>query len=540
MKKILIFGFVLIIILPSVLKLIYQGWNIKMDVPLKGYSDSISEPDFSYKSFVSGEFQSNYTAWTEENLLPRGIFTKTYASLQYNLFHQGNRVIGKNNDIFEEGYIFAEYALTDTFDISVPETKQGYDNYVDELIMLQKKLEKFDKSLYFYVAANKAEFDSENVPDKYKAMHSEDSINIIDYLRSRMEQTSIPYRFCADIKDELEYPPFYSTGIHWSRTYEQRVTQKIISDLSENTGKNYRNIVITGINESNTPFGRDSDVYDLLNVWNKNNTKYYEYSVEQEHKDSYDKMKILLWGDSFAEGLWNDITYDCPNDSIYYINYSLYVREPGGNLVPFNGVWENVDMQRYLDNSDVVILGCTEHNLATFSCGFVQYLNQFLDTYVPNVSESIYCIKQPITVQDNFSTVDISALNGIYAREGLNDYLWMLSSGEIRAAMQLLGDSDLQIVLGVPSEVFIEDPTADTVNIYINGNLVHSGSYTLDNVSENVNIVISRDELLKLSNNEDYFTLDVEASKTFNVHDLGLGEDSRDLALRLYYIGGAN
>ena len=182
-------------------------------------------------------------------------------------------------------------------------------SYIYQLESVQKKLEKYDKKLYIYIAPSKADFEYNDILNKYKKIQDQEIIKPVDFFEQEIRHTDLKYKVCKDEKDNLEYPAFYTTGIHWSRTFEQTISQQIVDELSKITGKNYRKIILGNVVESDKPYWRDADVYDLLNVWNNiKNTTYYEFEEEREEKESYDKMKILIQGDSFGQGLIHDIS----------------------------------------------------------------------------------------------------------------------------------------------------------------------------------------------------------------------------------------
>lgn len=387
-KKALCASFFVVLFMPALLGILAVMFKkINFDVKLKGYTDAINRPNLTWESYASGDFQKDCASWFESKLKPRGIIIKTYSTIKYNLFNLGNEVIGKNDDIFQENYITTEYALGSMYDMANADSSAMVDEYVAVLAETCKKLETVGKTLYVYVGANKAEFDSENVPRKYRDLKPEDSINITEYFRAGLSQTAVPYKICSDLKTELVYPAYYPTGIHWSRTFEQTVSSQIITELSNITGKNYRDLILGNVRESKEPFWRDADVFNLLNVWNKLDCTYYEYEIEKDNADVYDKMRFLIAGDSFALGLRTDILATYPDEEVYIIQYDQYIQMPDGSRNEINHNWEELDMQYYLDNTDVIILGFTEPNIVRCSEGFIQYLDAFLDIYQPCVME---------------------------------------------------------------------------------------------------------------------------------------------------------
>ena len=107
LKKMVIVLFLTVLYLPFVLGLASKAGTWACDVPLKGFTDSTEKPAFSADSFLKGEFQKNFTKWYEASFKPRGVITKTYATIRYHCFNLGNRFIGYNKDIYDMGYINA-------------------------------------------------------------------------------------------------------------------------------------------------------------------------------------------------------------------------------------------------------------------------------------------------------------------------------------------------------------------------------------------------------------------------------------------------
>ena len=244
MKKLIIGAFLVLLYLPVGLAFIADHSSFPCDVPLKGYTDAAEKPKLTASAFWDGSYQSGYTAWYEANLKPRGVLTKTYATIQYNCFNLGNRPIGKNGDIFEQAYINSELCIDGWADYSEPEPWLEMSEYVNKLQTCQKKLEGFGKYLYVYVAPSKADFHYDNIPDQYTALANEDAIRGVDAFRQLLSGTDVPYLICADFKDRLRYPAFYYSGIHWSRTFEQETSAYLVKEFARITGKKYRNICL--------------------------------------------------------------------------------------------------------------------------------------------------------------------------------------------------------------------------------------------------------------------------------------------------------
>lgn len=379
----MVFLFILILYCPTILQGIGSLWKVKTDVTLLGFTDSAVKPELSAASYWEGTFQNDYSVWYENQLPLRGVYTKTYNTLRFMIFHLGNRPIGKDDFIFETSYLNAELAIGG-YDYSIAENIDNMKDMVEHMSSVNEKLDESGKKLYVYIAPSKANIYPDNMPMEYVRLSQEDAVRAVDLFRELISQTSVPFYICSDMKEDLEYPAFYSTGIHWSRTYEQLATQHIINDLSGITKRNYRNIVITGVENSKMPFWRDTDVYDLLNVWTYPSIDYYQYSVMAQTGTDYEPLKMILFGDSFADGLQRDIYDNLQEDKIYLINRNNTVIDVDGNYILINQDWNNIDWKAYLDDSDVVVVEMTEPEIVNYTYGFIKYLDSYLDTYIPS------------------------------------------------------------------------------------------------------------------------------------------------------------
>lgn len=528
-SKAFILIFLGVLYLPMILSFISKTSQYSCDVPLAGYGDITVEPKFTIDSFFNGGFQGNYSAWYESNLKPRGVLTKTYATIQYNCFNLGNRVIGYNKDIFEAPYINSKLCINGYADFSKPENRKAMEGYIEKLELLQKKLAKFDKYLYVYIAPSKADFHFENIPQKYKDISESGAVSAMEAFSDLIEQSDIPHLICTKEQYDSRYPAFYRSGIHWSRTYEQQTSVQIIDELSKITGKNYRNIILGNVQKSHVPFWRDADVYDLLNVWNPLNGTYYEYIAEREDVESYDKIRVLMQGSSFSMGVRKSILDTYPHADVIYINRNTYFEDRIGNIVPIES-WETFDVSAFLDCSDVVMIETIEHEIAYYSHGFVDYLIDFLDNYEPGNGGRRYVE----TVDCNFNDAwQSDSLNGVYGNE--SGFVWASDYCEFILENPQIADTGLELELCVPPYVFATNGDPDVVDVYVNGKKMLSQSF---NEEWEGSLYIPPQRLSEAVEGS-RCDIEVYCSKYFIPSQLGMNDDNRSLAIQIKYVGSA-
>ena len=526
MKKVIVWVFLAVIFAPAMLGLTGKLVGARFDVELRGYTDSVEKPELSVGTFLDGTFQKGYGAWMEENMPLRGVFTKTYNTIRYEGFNLGREIVGGHGSIFEVPYVKAELALGE-YDYSDPARAQRMGDVVDHMASVDRKLRAVGKHLYVYIPPIKANLYPEDIPRNYAALAQPGGIRAVDIFRERISATDVPYLICADMKDSLEYPAFYPTGIHWSRTYEQLASQRVVNDLSALSGEAYQNIEITGVEKSKTPFWRDADVFNLLNVWTSQDVDYYEYTTQAAEEGPVPELDILLMGDSFGMGLCRDIGDRFMDASIWYLNRNNYLSGPDGKQQLLEKNWENLDLQACLDRVDFVVLEILETELIYDTYGFIDYLDAYLDHYVPTPKSDYY----PSCLDANRAeTWNVGQTRRVYNRE--NGFAWIQPSCRIPLRSESISDNGLEIDFSV-HEYTVESGEPQQVEVAVNGTVVCRETYTAPG---EVRMILPPDQFQRDEN--DSYVVTINCSRSFIPSAREGSTDSRNLALMLRYIGG--
>ena len=516
--------FLVILFLPPALTAASRLLYRKLDVELKGYVDQTDRPALTLQGFLDRSFQDGFSEWFESYFKPVGVLRKTHATVRYGLFNLGNRPIGKNRDIFETHYIDEQLCINGYDDMSRPEKRETLETYVERLQDLRLKLRAVGKELYFVLAPSKANFDRGNIPQKYLAVADPCAVNTETFFSQLLENSGIPHLLSTEMKDELTYPPFYSTGIHWSRTYEQLASARVIKDLSELTGRRYRNILLGEAETSRTAFWRDRDVYDLLNVWTEPDETYYQYAELREPSDHYDRLRAVIQGDSFARGFPRDVKTVYPYEDIYLIVRNHELQKPKGGTQQFES-WESFPFQELLDSVDVVILESTAHELRSCSFGFVEHLSDALESYVPGEHVTRYCAGlEPDTADPLFKT----SQQGFYGPE--DGHFWTKALCELRMTEPRIGTDGLEVRFGVPEHLFPSDSPV-CVELFVNGERLYSREFTQ---AWSGTVVLDCTGLAVV---DDTYCLEICTSASFDPKAVGLSNKSREYSLEVFYIG---
>lgn len=524
-KAIFIFVISCLIYVPMLLQGVYELTGKRYDVSLVGVANSTQEPGKSLQGFLDGSYQSSYEQWLNSSLIPRGVYIKLYNQIRYSLFDLGSDwIIGKNKDIIGLDYINEYLSLGQAYDFSLPENQQAMQTYISHLESVQKKLEKIGKYFLIYSTPSKAEYYPENIPEKYWLQRPENGMRGIDLFRLLIAETDVNYLDTKTIIDQhREYPLFYTTGIHWARPIEQEVSNEIFKKLEEISGKNIRDLELMDIRTSETPYWRDSDVFQLQNLYEKESGQtYYEYGVAPIYSDTYDKLNILMQGGSFSEGLEHDYHSFFPNETYIYLNYNQYVVE-NGNWQPISG-WEGIDLAGYLDQADYVVIEVNDCVLPMYSNGFVEYLDQFLDSYIPNQSQTVtYGINL-----DASTKTGGNVCGGLYGFE--EGFCWSTGKSYVTLQNPMITQNGLQLQFQIPERLF--QGTDVRLIIYVNQEKVTD--MIVNSVGE-CSISVPPEMLSKIK--DDVYEIEFYCSHSFVPAQLGINNDTRSLSMQVVYIG---
>ncbi|MCR5775576.1 MAG: hypothetical protein K6G42_10870 [Lachnospiraceae bacterium] len=522
----IIFIFMIIISISLVLGCLKHFTSIPFDVELKGYIDVTDDIELSADSILDRSFMNYFESKIDTYLPLRGIYIKTYNTLMYYLFNVGNRPIGKDGYIFEPAYLESTCCMG-VHDYSSETKNKEMQDFVDQLVEVNNKLNAIGKSFFVYVVPGKSTILPEKMPLKYRLMYKEKSLNSTESLKEMIQKANLPCVFCEDYVDSLEYPPFYSSGIHWSRTYEQFTSKSLVNEIGELTKKHYKNFSTDSVAISTEPFRRDADVYNLLNLWPQPECTYYQYNTSAPVGGGYDRLNMLLYGDSFSEGLYNDLYENIPEDNIARINRDEYVANSTGSFYDLNHDWTNLNLQFHLDCADVIAVEIVEPCIVDYTNGYLKYLSDYLDTYVPKPINSYYL--------DCFDANDPAPLTdycgkGFYGKE--QGFSWVKPYASLTINEKSVSAAGIEISYTVPQQIF-DFAKEDIVDIYINSKLYCQKKYEAQTTET---LVISREMLGEPVNGG--YNIEIRASEYFNPAEKKMSDDGRDLAIQCLYLGG--
>ena len=136
----------------------------------------------------------------------------------------------------------------------------------------------------------------------------------------------------------------------------------------------------------------------------------------------------------------------------------------------------------------------------------------------------------------NFSVennLDTSSAKGFWGAE--DGFAWVKDECELYLRDDEISRQGVRLDFLIPQSI-IDNCGKQTVNVYVNGKKVFDKDY-YEQGSES--IVIPPDKLELSEHGEDVYQIAVSCSDSFIPEELGLGNDSRALAIMITYIGRA-
>ena len=390
-KKILISLIVCILFLPMVQQH-FRIFNIK---PLNGFFETRSKPDtLSFKSWFDESYQKKYTGFLEDSLGFREILIRINNQINYSLFKKTdatNVVVGKNDCLYEEGYILdyngSAFLGTKFWNELLRRTKQVQDTL--------KKIHNTD--LIVVLESGKASFYPEYIPNRY---HPEKrTITNMEYLAEQSKKMQINNLnlnswFCS-MKDTSKYPLYATYGIHWS-TYGMYKAADTISRFIEHLRKiDMPEIVWGNYTLTDKIKDVDFDIEATMNLlFDLPHSKVCYPQIEYNTKPDKIKPKLLAIGDSYYWGFINNHIVD----SLYSNHqYWYYFRGIWPDIWTMKNIPQELNLQQELEKQDVILISLTELNAFY---GFWGFIDEAYKIYFPNDSNPEYEALQQIIKND--------------------------------------------------------------------------------------------------------------------------------------------
>ena len=347
-------------------------WQSKFNffhfIPLNATPAKKEKPTFNNHTWFSGEYQKQYEEFFNEEFGFRSLLVKFNHEIDFLCFKRAHAswvIVGKNNYIYESGYIDAYYGRD-----FIGEEK--IHDYLRKIKQIQDTLKKRNKLFLLVFAAGKASFYPEFIPDKFKTKDQPTNYKVFSATAKELQIDCIDFnKFFMEQKGKSKYPLYPQYGIHWSNYGAVNAFDSIVHYTENKLSISLPKLTIQSYNVTDTLRSPDNDLIQGMNLlWQPPSAfkmAYPNYTIKYD-STKQKKLNSLVVSDSF----WWYIYGLGLQDSIFKrAEFWYYNKEMHPNLstVPLNVI--NSNYFDRLRNSDVIILMHTEATLSKFGNGFV-------------------------------------------------------------------------------------------------------------------------------------------------------------------------
>lgn len=352
------------------------GGKIDTKVKLNGTVNQVESPKLSVRTILDGSYQATMESYVKENLPGRNLLIKMNNQLKYSLFNESsnsNVVIGKDKQLYEPEYI--DYSLNRWGGFSDDDVQQ----LIGKLDDLDSLLQSHGKQLYIFITPSKVRYYKNDIPWAYKLCldSSNDDELAYDKFVEKAGGSSLnifdSIAYIDSNRQSIDYPLWYSTGIHWSRALGANVAEEFNKFLKNRSGYDLGQIQVS-IKKTDKYIAPDTDLYDILNLIKRPQLDYYTPKVT--YIEGTDKPNIFLRGGSFmGQSLSLLISAGEFNKDIHFENNYYFVDGYSSQttLSAFDAYGE-IDVLTYLEQSDILVLEVNESKINNMSWGFIDYV----------------------------------------------------------------------------------------------------------------------------------------------------------------------
>ncbi|MBU1718768.1 MAG: hypothetical protein KKA07_06810, partial [Bacteroidetes bacterium] len=206
-----LFAFIFMMLLLPALQKTISIFPVK---PLEGSFDLAEKPQFSWKAWISGSYQEQYTRYLEDHIGFRNLLVRIRNQISFSLY---NKTLAQNVAIGKEGVLYQDFVI---------EAMLGQDfigetalrTNAEKLKFIQDTLHKKNIELVFVIAPGKSSVLPEYIPESYDLTTNRPSN--YDVWTKFLNQLDVRFldlkSYFLAIKDTCRYPLFPRCGTHWS------------------------------------------------------------------------------------------------------------------------------------------------------------------------------------------------------------------------------------------------------------------------------------------------------------------------------------
>jgi len=335
---------------------------------LTGLVISDEKPKFSSETWFNGTYQSEMDDYNNDHWAFKEVMVRLNNQLYYKLFNQirvNGFVIGKDNYLYSESYIFSAFGDDDV-------NEQRVMTLTQKAKVIQDTLKKKGIDLMFVYAPGKGKYCEEFIEDKYKHPVKQTNHDLfVKYgTQNGINQLDL-YTLFEKLKPSIPYPLFPKFGHHWSYYGECIAVDTIIKFIERLHQCDMPNISYQQIEVVDSARSRDADVLKSMNLWSDpdQNMKLAYPTVGFENDSLKNRTRVLTISDSYWYGpVYMGVPANCFAGGQFWYYYNKVIPSPTpGEKVE---VWQ-LDLKQNIESNQVIMLLYSDGNLSVFGNNFI-------------------------------------------------------------------------------------------------------------------------------------------------------------------------
>ncbi|KPU43693.1 hypothetical protein OXPF_31350 [Oxobacter pfennigii] len=374
----------LILLFFCILTSLYFAQLLKLtkNEELSGVINTTKRDNLSWDKYWTGEYQKNFSEWFMQSFPHRNNIIRSYSQFKYSVFGKSPNssvVIGKDNTLYGSGDIDEYLQLR-------PIASDEYLNIlIDDIKYINNFCDLNDIIFFLLITPSKADIYPERIPDKYYFMapvNKKDSA----YLRfiALLENNDIGYfdsaKYLKENRDKIKYPLFATTGVHWNYIASAYAASGFFESMYERTGIRLKKMVVTGVDEVESPVAPDTDLLDLMNLYKGTmDTKYYYPRISFTESPNTVKPNLFIRGGSFNNEILDIIGDKDVFSNIDFMFYNVAVRSFPSGYYEIDNEFKNVNFGELLKNKDMIIIEVNQEAIGSMRTGFMEYFVKWIE-----------------------------------------------------------------------------------------------------------------------------------------------------------------
>ncbi len=339
---------------------------------LSGVTVMAELPPVTASSLLSGEFQSVFSEYIEQNMPGRPLMVRLRNQLSFSLFESApnqNYRMSRHQNIFSSGNIdsYLQYRK--------PVTEAEAEELVDRLERLEALLADHGMQMYLFITPCKVRYYMDDLPWVSRVMAPEQGPGNYERLMAALSESGLAYFDAVEYMDTHTFDPrvplFYHTNYHWSVYVGNCVGAAFGDYLEEKSGFNLPEIKVSA-EPCEEPVYPDADVSAVFNLLSDPKETYYRSVIEVTDPGT-DAPNVFFRGGSFmGQSIIPLITYRYFGRDVYMENAQLFT-DRLSQSEEFHDYGE-MDLAALMDGMDIVVLEVNEPSIPSMSFGFIDYL----------------------------------------------------------------------------------------------------------------------------------------------------------------------